>query len=143
MNIIHKVTWKGMWKNRTRTLVTIFSVVLSAAMFMAVITGAYSLWNYSVQEQVAQGGDFFVQFDYASEEDGVNLKADPEVRYVVDVGILGCYRYVNEETGISRTYRVGAVNELFWEKMGLLQLEIIVLVSMVEKKNQLVLLKNY
>ena len=75
MNIIHKVTWKGMWKNRTRTLVTIFSVVMSAAMFMAVITGAYSLWNYSVQEQVAQGGDFFVQFDYASEEDTVNPNA--------------------------------------------------------------------
>lgn len=120
MNIIHKVTWKGMWKNRTRTLVTIFSVVMSAAMFMAVITGAYSLWNYSVQEQVAQGGDFFVQFDYASEEDTVNLKEEANARYVVDVGVLGYYRYTFDKTGRYLNYRVSAVDELFWEKMGLL-----------------------
>ena len=42
MNILSKVTWEAMKKNKTRTIVTIIGIVLSAAMFMAVTTAAFS-----------------------------------------------------------------------------------------------------
>lgn len=43
MNILSKVTWQSMWKNKTRTIVTIVGIILSAAMFTAVTTLGYSL----------------------------------------------------------------------------------------------------
>ena len=52
MNILSKVTWKGMWKNRTRTIVTIIGIILSAAMFMAITTLGYSLWDYLLRTEI-------------------------------------------------------------------------------------------
>ena len=37
MNIMNRLAWRSLWKNRTRTLVTIIGIVLSAAMFAAVV----------------------------------------------------------------------------------------------------------
>ena len=48
MNIFNKVTLQGMKKSRTRTIVTIIGVILSAAMITAVDTFAISLQNYMV-----------------------------------------------------------------------------------------------
>ena len=46
MNIFNKVTLQSMKKSRTRTIVTIIGVILSAAMITAVATFAVSLQNY-------------------------------------------------------------------------------------------------
>ena len=43
MNIFQKVTLKNLQKNRTRTLVTIVGIILSAAMFSATIISISSL----------------------------------------------------------------------------------------------------
>ena len=48
MNIFNKVTLQSMKKSRTRTIVTIIGVILSAAMITAVATFAVSLQNYMV-----------------------------------------------------------------------------------------------
>lgn len=58
MNIMNKVTLMGLLKNRTRTLVTIIGVILSAAMFTAVTTFISSLQNYLVEYTIAEGGDW-------------------------------------------------------------------------------------
>lgn len=50
MNIFHKVTPAKYEKNRTRTLVTILGVILSAAMITAVASFAISLQQYMVKE---------------------------------------------------------------------------------------------
>ena len=46
MNIFNKVTLQSMKKSRTRTIVTVIGVALSAAMITAVSTFAVSLQNY-------------------------------------------------------------------------------------------------
>ena len=43
MNILNKVTLKGLLKNKTRTVVTIIGIILSTAMICAVTTFASSL----------------------------------------------------------------------------------------------------
>ena len=48
MNIFNKVALQGLKKNRTRTLVTIVGVILSAAMVTAVTTFGVSLLNYLI-----------------------------------------------------------------------------------------------
>jgi len=62
MNIFHKVTLQGMKKSRTRTIVTVIGVVLSAAMITAVATFAVSLQNYMVNGAIVKYGGWHVEF---------------------------------------------------------------------------------
>ncbi len=62
MNIFNKVALQGLKKNRTRTLVTIVGVVLSAAMITAVATFGTSLLNYLTNGSIAKYGDWHVEF---------------------------------------------------------------------------------
>ena len=68
MNILGKVTWKTMWKNRTRTIVTIIGVILASAMFTAVTTMGTSLRNFLIRGNVFEEGDYYVQFAYAPQQ---------------------------------------------------------------------------
>ena len=62
MNIFHKVALQGLKKNRTRTLVTIIGVVLSAAMITGVATFGVSLLNYLTQGAIVKYGNWHVAF---------------------------------------------------------------------------------
>ena len=62
MNIFNKVTLQSMKKSRTRTIVTIIGVILSAAMITAVTTFGTSLLNFLVNGSIAKYGDWHVEF---------------------------------------------------------------------------------
>ena len=62
MNIFNKVTLQSLKKSRTRTIVTIIGVVLSAAMITAVATFAVSLQNYLVNSSAVKYGSWHVEF---------------------------------------------------------------------------------
>ena len=62
MNIFNKVTLQGMKKSRTRTIVTIIGVILSAAMITAVATFGISLLNYLAKGAAQKYGGWHVEF---------------------------------------------------------------------------------
>lgn len=62
MNIFNKAALKTMKKSRTRTLVTVIGVALSAAMITAIATCAVSLQNYMINGAVKKYGDWHVAF---------------------------------------------------------------------------------
>ena len=62
MNVFHKVALQGLKKNRTRTLVTIVGVILSAAMITAVATFGTSLLHFMMNGSIAKCGDWHVEF---------------------------------------------------------------------------------
>ncbi|SFD25261.1 FtsX-like permease family protein [Clostridium uliginosum] len=62
MNIFNKVALQGMKKSRTRTLVTIIGVILSAAMITAVATFGTSLLNFLVNGATQKYGGWHVEF---------------------------------------------------------------------------------
>lgn len=62
MNIFNKVTLQCMKKSRTRTIVTVIGVILSAAMITAVATFAVSLQNYMVNGAIVKYGTWHVEF---------------------------------------------------------------------------------
>ena len=68
MNIFNKVTLESLKKNRTRTVVTIIGIILSAAMICAVTTFASSIYNYALDNAIYTNGDW-----HGSAED-VDLK---------------------------------------------------------------------
>ena len=122
MNILSKVTWKGMWKNRTRTIVTIIGIILSAAMFMAVTTLGYSLWDYLIRTEVHNSGDYFLQFDYTSSEHLDSLSADDRVSDIGSLGILGYTTVelqVREDYTSKETCAVAAGDQAFFNMVSI------------------------
>ncbi len=59
MNIFQKVTLKNLKENRTRTLVTIVGIILSAAMFTATTVSISSLQHYLVQSAIFNSGNWY------------------------------------------------------------------------------------
>lgn len=117
MNIFARVTWKAMWKNRVRTLVTIAGVILSAAMFTAVTTMAASLLQFLMDVEVYEDGSHFLSCDLADESVGRALEADGAVDQVGDYQALG-YVYLGEESSDS-AYIMAAVEPGIYELAGL------------------------
>lgn len=68
MNVFNKVTLQSLKKNKTRTIVTIIGIILSAAMICAVTTFASSIYNYAYENAVYVDGNW-----HGSAED-VDLK---------------------------------------------------------------------
>ena len=97
MNILTKITWRSMLQNRTRTLVTVIGVVLSAAMFTAVVTLGISLWDFLVRGQVHNQGDYFIQYDYLTEEQASALSDDPQITAIADLLVTGVLNLGEEE----------------------------------------------
>lgn len=58
MNVFNKVTLQSLKKNKTRTIVTIIGIILSAAMICAVTTFASSIYNYAYENAVYVDGDW-------------------------------------------------------------------------------------
>ena len=63
MNIFNKVTLQSMKKSRTRTIVTVIGVVLSAALITAVATFGVSLLNYMANGAAQKYGGWHVGFE--------------------------------------------------------------------------------
>lgn len=68
MSILHKVSLQGMRRSRTRTLVTILGVALSAALFTAVATFGTTLLQYLIDGSAAKNGSWSVEFPAADAE---------------------------------------------------------------------------
>lgn len=62
MSIFHKVALQSLKKSRTRTVVTVIGVVLSAALFTAVSTFGVSLLHYLTEGAIQKYGDWHVAF---------------------------------------------------------------------------------
>ena len=58
MNIVNRITLAGLKQNKTRTLVTIIGVILSAAMITAVTTLIVSLQSFLIDVAIADVGDW-------------------------------------------------------------------------------------
>ncbi len=62
MNIFNKIALQSMKKNRTRTIVTMTGVALSAAMITATVTFGLSLMDYAAAGAALKYGDWHVAF---------------------------------------------------------------------------------
>lgn len=90
MNIISKVTREYMKKNRTRTIVTIIGVILSAAMFTSVTTLLSSAYYAGKNMMINEDGNYHIN---AMDTDGeklseyINDKRIESVFYAEKIGI--------------------------------------------------------
>lgn len=114
MNVFNKVTLEILKKNKTRTIVTIIGIILSAAMFTAVTTTVSSLQNYMLQNAIYNEGDWHVSatevdesfFDFM--KDPASVIEDPAKQAYFEEGKVESYVY-NQQLGYA--YAKGCTNE--------------------------------
>ena len=109
MSIMNRLAWRSLWKNRTRTIVTIIGIILSAAMFTAVATLGVSLLQYLVDITIYNTGDYFIRFDDATPEQVEEIKNREEISQLGMTKTLG---YVNVGTEKqNQSYILSAIDE--------------------------------
>ncbi len=114
MNILNKVTWQAMWKNKSRTIATIIGIILSAAMFTAVITMGVSLRSYLIDVAGYNQGGYFIRFDYGTDADIAAIYEEKSVSQVGDLQALG-YTTLQSDSGSTATFVVAAVDDDFFD----------------------------
>lgn len=96
MNIFNKVTLQSLKKSRTRTIVTVIGVVLSAAMITAVASFAVSLQSYMINGAAAKSGDWHIEIPDADSSFVQEQAEDSRVANAVALQNIG---YVTLEGG--------------------------------------------
>ena len=118
MNIMNRLAWRSLWKNRTRTLVTIVGIIFSAAMFAAVATLGVSLRQYLVDITIYNTGDYFIRFDNVTAEEVEAIQAREEIS---QLGIARTLGYVNVGTvEKNQSYILTALDENAFEMRTIL-----------------------
>lgn len=116
MNILSKVTWKALTKNKTRTGVTILAVVLATAMLTAVLTLGGSIRDYLVRDTVYRTGDYYTMFYYATDEQKQELLRNETISSVADYQALGFFMPEGTPSNWS-SFLLAAGDETFFETM--------------------------
>ena len=80
MNILAKYTRRSLSRNKTRTLVTIIGIVLSMALFTAVIEGAWSGLSFLIRAEVETSGSYMVIVPAETAEKRQRLAADGRIK---------------------------------------------------------------
>lgn len=92
MNIFNKVAFEGLRKSKSRTLVTIIGVVLSAALVTAGATFGVSLLGYMINGAETKSGSWHVAFKGVSSSFAKERTEDEEVNAAVLTENLGYAR---------------------------------------------------
>ncbi|WP_312648212.1 ABC transporter permease [Aminipila sp.] len=89
MNIFNKFTLQSLKKSRTRTIVTVIGVVLSAAMITSVATFSVSLQSYLINGAAAKYGDWHIEIPDADSSFVQEQAEDSRVAESVDLQNIG------------------------------------------------------
>ncbi len=117
MNIFARFTARAMKQNPSRTLVTLLGVILSAAMFTAVTTFAFSLWTFLKEDAIALTGDYHVRCDWLSAEELSSIEGNPDITSVARYSALGYLKTQEDNDGPLSTFVVAAGDRTYFESV--------------------------
>ena len=89
MNVFNKVTLASLKKNRTRTVVTIIGIMLSAAMICASTTFVASMQNFVLRCEIYSSGDWHGAVYDAAYKDYENIRDSDRVSSAAYAQVLG------------------------------------------------------
>lgn len=116
MNIMNRLTWKSMVKNRTRTIVTAIGIALAAALFCAVTTMGASILSYLIDLQIAVGGDYHVSAVTLTHEEADSIRSREDVASFAESQTLGMVNFYGKEMGFNSGI-VKACNQQYFDAM--------------------------
>ena len=103
MNIVSKVTWMYMKKNRKRTLVTIFGVIISVAMITAVLISIESFMDMFLRREMASSGSWIAEYRDVNKEQLEMLKNNNAIGTVMLRDELG-YSLLEDSEDSNKKY---------------------------------------
>lgn len=83
MNIFHRFTIRSLQKNRVRSLVTVIGLMLSMAMFTAVIEAAYSGIEFLIRAEEKKAGAYHAYYSGISADDVKKLEENSDISKTV------------------------------------------------------------
>lgn len=98
-NVFNQVTLQSLKKNKTRTVVTIIGIILSAAMICAVTTFASSIYDYAMRISMWGDGSWHgneSDTTFSTYEDIINAKEVEKAVYLQQIGYAKAEGCVNE-----------------------------------------------
>ena len=86
MNVFNKVTLQYLKKNKTRTIVTIIGIMLSAALICAVTTFTSSMQKFALDSAIYLEGDWHALMSSVTIEEFEKVSSDSNITFVkIDV----------------------------------------------------------
>lgn len=119
MNIFNRVTLSTLRLNKTRTLVTIIGVILSAAMICAVTTAGNSFRDYLLRDAVSYTGDWHASAEMITEQQLQTLLDSDEIQSVDYAKSLGYAVAENSKHATKPYYYVIEADESFAETVSI------------------------
>ena len=99
MSIFTKLTQRYLSKNKTRTIVTLIGIIVSMALFTAVIEGAYSGYQFLKNREIAVTGEWQVIMNNVNKEGLEEAKTNKQIEQYENVYTLGWAEVANENDG--------------------------------------------
>ena len=99
MSIFTKLTQRYLSKNKTRTIVTLIGIIVSMALFTAVIEGAYSGYQFLKNREIAITGEWQVIMNDVNKEGLEEAKTNKQIEKYENVYTLGWAEVANENDG--------------------------------------------
>lgn len=99
MSIFTKLTQRYLSKNKTRTIVTLIGIIVSMALFTAVIEGAYSGYQFLKNREIAVTGEWQVIMNNVNKEGLEEAKTNKQIEQYENIYTLGWAEVTNENDG--------------------------------------------
>ena len=114
MKIINKLTWRHLWANKKRTVITLFGIIISVAMVTAVFTSVESLMNTMGEITASYDGAWHAQYNELKSKDVQTLAKQKNVKAIglsMDLGEISSK--ANSDSSKSRTDVLACNQNLF------------------------------
>lgn len=114
MKIINKLTWRHLWANKKRTVITLFGIIISVAMVTAVFTSVGSLMRSLSDITASYDGAWHAQYMNLQDKDVQTLSKQKNVKTIgllADIGQMDCN--TKEDSGRNETSIIAGNQNLF------------------------------
>ncbi len=116
MNIFRKVTFQTMKQNRTRTIVTIIGVLLSAALFTALFSFCTSLMDYLERTYIYRSGDYHISVLRADDQTREDCQTDTDTEKMAVSQYVG-YAKLDTENDYKPYLYLEAADDTYFSSM--------------------------
>ena len=117
MNVFNKVTLQSLKKNKTRTIVTIIGIILSAAMICAVTTFVSSMQNYALEYSIYNDGDWHGAFYDVTWQDYTEVKETGKLSASTYGQLLGYSKVDSKNEYKPYIYVIGGEKDSFFDTL--------------------------
>lgn len=116
MNILRKITWETMKRNRSRSIVTIIGVLLSATLFTAVTVFTGSLFHFLKENYIYDLGNYHIRVRSVDDSFLEKCEKDKRTEALLAAENLG-YALIGSQNEDKPYLYVSAVNDDFFSQM--------------------------